>query len=38
MNEWIKQKEINLQNNINITFLILIGIFQKQTNLLNSEN
>ena len=31
-------EEENLQNNINLTFLILIGLFQKQTNKLNSEN
>ena len=36
--EWWQQKEANLQNNINITFLILIKLFQKQTNKLNSEN
>ena len=27
-----------LQNNINLTFLILIRLFQKQTNKSNSEN
>ena len=37
-NEWEKQKQTNLQNNINKTFLILIGLFQKQTNKLNSKN
>ena len=36
--EWWQQKEVNLQNNINKTFLILIKLFQKQTNKLNSEN
>ena len=30
--EWWQQKKTNLQNNINITFLILIRLFQKQTN------
>ena len=29
---------INLQDNKNRTFLIFIGLFQKQTNNLNSEN
>ena len=33
-----KQKEGNLQNKINIAFLILFKLFQKQTNKLNSEN
>ena len=33
-----QQKEANLQNNINKTFLILVKLFQKQTNKLNSEN
>ena len=28
----------NLQNNINRTFHFFIGLFQKQTNKLNSEN
>ena len=36
--EWWQQKQINLQNNINRTFLIMIGLSQKQTNKLNSEN
>ena len=29
--EWWQQKEANLQNNMNITFLILIRLFEKQT-------
>ena len=33
-----QQKEGNLQNKINIAFLILFKLFQKQTNKLNSEN
>ena len=40
-NEWWQQKpgkQTNLQNNINRTFLILIELFQNQTNKLNSEN
>ena len=37
-NEWEKQKQTNLQININKTFLILTGLFQKQTNKLNSKN
>ena len=36
--EWWQQKQTSLQNNINTTFLILIGLFQEQTNKLNSEN
>ena len=32
-----QQKEANQQNNINITFLVLIQLFQKQTNKLNSK-
>ena len=36
--EWWQQKEANLQNNINITFLILIKLFQKQMNKLNSKD
>ena len=36
--EWWQQKEANLQNNINIIFVILIKLSQKQTNKLNSEN
>ena len=28
--EWWQQKEANLQNNINISFIILIRLFQKQ--------
>ena len=35
--EWWQQKEANLKNNINITFPILIRLFQKQTNKSNSE-
>ena len=33
-----QQKKTNLQNNIKRTSLILIGLFQKQTNKLKSEN
>ena len=33
-----QQKEANLQNNINITFLVLIRLFQKETNKSNFEN
>ena len=36
--EYWQQKKANLENNINITFIILIKLFQKQTNKLNSEN
>ena len=36
--EWWQQKQTNLQNNINQTFLILIELFQKQTDKLNFEN
>ena len=36
--EWWQQKQTNLQNNINRTFLILTGLFQKQWNKLKSEN
>ena len=36
--EWWKQKQTNLQNDINRTFLILIGLLKEQTNKLNSEN
>ena len=32
------KKKANLQNNINITFLIFMKLFEKQTNKLNSEN
>ena len=34
----VTTKEANLRNNINITFLILIKLLQKQTIKLNSEN
>ena len=36
--EWCQQKEAIPQNNINITFLILIMLFQKITNKSSSEN
>ena len=36
--EWWQQKQTNLQNDINRTFHILIGPFQKQANELNPEN
>ena len=36
--EWWQQKQTNLQNNIDRTFIILIGLFQKQTNKLNPKN
>ena len=36
--QWWQQKEANLQNNINITFLILIRLFQKTNKKTNSEN
>ena len=36
--QWWQQKEPNPQNNINMIFLILIRLFQKQTNKSNSEN
>ena len=35
--EWWQQKQTNLQNNINRMFLILIGLFQKQTNKLKID-
>ena len=35
--EWWKQRQTNLQNNINGKSLILIGLFQKQVNKLNYE-
>ena len=34
----VTTKEANLQNNINKTFIILIKLFQKQANKLNSRN
>ena len=34
--EWWQHKQTNLQSNINRTFVILSGLFQKQTNKLNS--
>ena len=36
--EWWQQKWTYWQSNINRTSLILIGLFQKQTNKPNSEN
>ena len=36
--KWWQQKQTNTQNNINRTFLILIGLFQKQAIEMNSEN
>ena len=36
--EWWQQKQTNQQNNINQTFVILTGLFQKQTDKLNFEN
>ena len=36
--EWWQQKQTDLPNNVNRTFVLLIGLFQKQANKPNSEN